>query len=50
MPERLSQQKRLIQVAIDSESEEHVFVGDITAPHRVNWCVDEFTQFLKSLN
>tara|TARA_B100001964_G_scaffold236503_1_gene298312 strand:+ start:136 stop:1104 length:969 start_codon:yes stop_codon:yes gene_type:complete len=45
-----SKQKRLIQVAIDSESEEHVFVGDITAPHRVNWCVDEFTQFLKSLN
>ncbi|MCZ6501633.1 MAG: hypothetical protein O6945_03865 [Gammaproteobacteria bacterium] len=45
-----SEQKQLIQVSIDGDSEEHVFVGNITAPHRIDWCVNEFIQFLKSLN
>ncbi len=45
-----SKRKKLIQVPIDGDNEEHVFVGDITAPHRIDWCVNEFTQFLKSLN
>ena len=45
-----SEQKQLIQVGIDGDSEEHVFVGNITAPHRVDWCVNEFIQLLKSLD
>ncbi|MFP6806325.1 MAG: hypothetical protein VB957_03960 [Pseudomonadales bacterium] len=44
-----SSQKQLIPVTIDGDAEEHVFVGNITAPHRVDWCVAEFTQFLRSL-
>ncbi len=45
-----SEQKQLIQVSIDGDSEEHVFVGNISAPHRIDWCVNEFIQFLKTLN
>ncbi len=44
-----SEQKKLIPVTIDGEKEEHVFVGKITAPHRIQWCVDEFSKFLSSL-
>jgi esterase/lipase len=45
-----SEQKRLIPVTIDGDTEEHVFVGDITAPHRIDWCVNEFVLFLKTLD
>jgi len=45
-----SPQKKLIPVSIDGDAEEHVFAGNITAPHRVDWCVNEFIQFLKSLD
>ncbi len=45
-----SEQKRLIPVGIDGDAKEHVFAGNITAPHRVDWCVNEFTQFLRSLD
>ena len=41
--------KELIQVTIDPDEESHVFVGNITAPHRVDWCVDMFTTFLEPL-
>jgi esterase/lipase len=44
-----SSQKQLIPVGIDGDAEQHVFAGNITAPHRVEWCVTEFIQFLKSL-
>ncbi len=45
-----SQQKQLIPVTLDGDAEEHVFVGRITAPHRIEWCVAEFTKFLKTLD
>ena len=40
--------KQLIPVSIGPDAEEHVFVGDITAPHRVEWTVDQFSEFLKT--
>jgi hypothetical protein len=36
----------LIPVTLDGDQVEHVFVGDITAPHRVGWCVERFILFL----
>jgi hypothetical protein len=42
--------KQLIPVELDGDAAEHVFVGHITAPARIDWCVDEFNKFLKSLN
>ncbi len=42
-------EKQLIPVAIDGDAHEHVFAGYITGPHRVDWCVAEFTRFLKTL-
>jgi len=41
--------KALIQVAIDPEEASHVFVGDITAPHRIDWVVREFGNFIERL-
>ncbi|XOV89910.1 MAG: alpha/beta hydrolase [Pseudomonadota bacterium] len=38
--------KRLIKVTIDEDEASHVFVGDITAPHRNDWTVDQFATFL----
>lgn len=38
--------KELIEVTLDGDAEEHVFVGDITGPKRVDWCVSQMTQFL----
>ena len=45
-----AEKKQLIPVEIDGEKEEHVFVGHITAPARIDWCVGEFSKFLKSLS
>ncbi len=45
-----SARKQLIPVTIDGDTEEHVFAGNITAPHRVDWCVNEFILFLRSLD
>ncbi len=42
-------QKKLIPVELDGDAEEHVFVGHITAPSRIDWCVNEFNKFLESL-
>jgi esterase/lipase len=42
--------KQLIPVEPDGDAAEHVFVGHITAPARIDWCVSEFNKFLKSIN
>ncbi|MBT4161829.1 MAG: hypothetical protein HOC70_10850 [Gammaproteobacteria bacterium] len=39
--------KELLEVTIDRENPQHVFAGDITAPHRVDWCVDACVDFLR---
>lgn len=44
-----SDHKALIPVAVDGDQPEHVFVGDITAPHRTDWCVAQFAAFLSDL-
>ncbi|MEX2489267.1 MAG: alpha/beta fold hydrolase [Pseudomonadales bacterium] len=44
-----AERKRLIPVAIDGDKAEHVFVGRITAPHRIDWCVDQFIAFLDDI-
>jgi esterase/lipase len=44
-----SLRKVLIPVTLDGEAAQHVFVGDITAPHRVDWAVSRFEIFLKQL-
>lgn len=41
--------KQLHQVTIDADNPQHVFVGDITAPHRTDWCVETCLQFLRSI-
>lgn len=41
--------KQLIPVTLDGDQIEHVFVGDITAPHRVDWCVERFIMFLSQI-
>lgn len=41
--------KTLIQVAIDPEEASHVFVGEITAPHRIDWVVRELGNFIEAL-
>lgn len=42
-------QKMLIPVEIDGDAPQHVFAGDITAPHRTSWVVDRFDKFLKDI-
>lgn len=41
--------KRLIEVAPEGDKAEHVFAGDITAPHRTDWVVAQFSEFLAQL-
>lgn len=41
--------KSLIRVTLDGEAPDHVFAGDITAPQRTEWCVNEFVWFLAGL-
>ena len=41
--------KTLIRVEPDGEAEEHVFVGDIVAPQRLDWCLERINQFLDDL-
>lgn len=38
--------KSLLKVAVDGDATDHVFVGDITAPHRLDWCIQQFQYFL----
>jgi esterase/lipase len=42
--------KQLIPVTLDGEQAQHVFAGDITAPHRVDWCVERFEIFLQEID
>jgi esterase/lipase len=42
--------KRIIKVNIDEEAREHVFVGNITAPHRIEWTVDTFRKFVEDVD
>ncbi len=44
-----AEHKQLHQVMIDAHEPQHVFVGDITAPHRTDWCVEVCLNFLKSI-
>ncbi len=41
--------KRLHRVEIDAAIPQHVFVGDITAPQRLDWCVAVCADFIESL-
>ena len=41
--------KNLLTVTLDADNPQHVFVGDITAPHRVDWCVERCVNFIKSV-
>lgn len=41
--------KRLHAVTVDADNPQHVFVGDITAPHRLDWCVDACVDFIRSV-
>ena len=41
--------KRLYPVEIDAAIPQHVFVGDITAPQRLNWCLEVCADFISSL-
>ena len=45
-----SDQKELIPVTLNEESIEHVFVGDMMAPNRTDWCVQRLELFLKELD
>lgn len=44
------QHKQLSRVTIDGDAVEHVFAGNITAPHRIDWSVREFTTFLQGIS
>ncbi|MFN3235437.1 MAG: hypothetical protein ACE37D_00095 [Pseudomonadales bacterium] len=39
----------MIRVEPNGEAEEHVFVGDIVAPDRLDWCLARLNQFLDDL-
>jgi esterase/lipase len=41
--------KTLIRVEPNGEAAEHVFVGDIVAPDRLEWCLARLNQFLDDL-
>ena len=38
--------KSLIEVTLDKENVQHVFTGDISAPHRVDWTVEVCVDFV----
>ncbi len=42
--------KQLHRVDLDDGNPQHVFAGDITAPHRTDWCVNICKGFIESLN
>ena len=41
-----AEEKELIEVSVDGDATDHVFVGEITAPHRIEWSVGQLIQFL----
>lgn len=44
-----ARKKTLIPVTLDGDAPEHVFVGRITSPHRVDWVVNQFANFVREL-
>lgn len=42
-------QKALVDVTIDPDNVQHVFTGNISAPHRVAWTVQTCLEFIRSL-
>ena len=40
---------QLHRVTLDEQNPQHVFAGDITAPHRTDWCVDVCTRFIEGI-
>ncbi|MBV1877523.1 MAG: alpha/beta fold hydrolase [Pseudomonadales bacterium] len=42
--------KQLVKVEIEPDAAEHVFVGNITAPQRVNWSTGQFIDFMQQLD
>jgi len=44
-----AKEKELLEVSIDGDATDHVFVGDITAPHRIEWSVEKLIQFLANV-
>lgn len=44
-----AENKALHRVTLDADNPQHVFVGDITAPHRVDWCVERCVEFIKNV-
>ena len=43
-----AESKELIEVTIDPENIQHVFTGNISAPHRVDWTVKSCLAFILS--
>jgi esterase/lipase len=43
-----SENKQLIEVEPDGDAPDHVFAGDICAPHRTEWTVGQFARFLRA--
>ena len=41
--------KELIRVTLDPENIQHVFTGNISAPHRVDWTVETCLKFVRSV-
>jgi esterase/lipase len=41
--------KALMPVTVDGDKPDHVFAGDIVGPHRTDWCVAQFAEFLERL-
>jgi len=40
--------KKTIPVTLDGDVESHVFTGRLGGPHRTDWTIDEFQQFLET--
>jgi len=35
-------------VTLDGDAASHVFTGHLSGPHRTDWTIDEFQQFLET--
>ena len=44
-----AEHKRFHQVTIGADNPQHVFDGDMTAPHRIDWAVEVCSDFLESI-
>ena len=43
-----SDNKKTIPVPLDGDAASHVFTGHLSGPHRTDWTIDEFQQFLET--